>query len=338
MKILVTGSAGFIGSALSIKLLDRGDTVLGIDNHNDYYNPKLKELRLSRHSNHKNYTHFRENIEDRGFIKELFQNEKFDCVVNLAAQAGVRYSIENPFAYIDTNLVGFGNILEGCRHTNVKHLVYASSSSTYGLNTQQPFSVHQPVNHPVSLYAATKKANELMAHTYSHLYQIPTTGLRFFTVYGPYDRPDMALQKFASAILNNEKIKVFNFGNHKRDFTFIDDIVDGVIRVIDNPARIDKNWDSNNPDPASSSAPYKIYNIGNNNPVNLLDYISELEKNLNKESIKEFLPIQPGDVPDTYADINDLIHDFEYKPKVTVKQGVKEFSDWFVKYYESSSK
>lgn len=338
MKILVTGSAGFIGSALSIKLLDRGDTVLGIDNHNDYYNPKLKELRLSRHSNHRNYTHFRENIEDRGFIKELFQNEKFDCVVNLAAQAGVRYSIENPFAYIDTNLVGFGNILEGCRHTNVKHLVYASSSSTYGLNTQQPFSVHQPVNHPVSLYAATKKANELMAHTYSHLYQIPTTGLRFFTVYGPYDRPDMALQKFASAIMNNEKIKVFNFGNHKRDFTFIDDIVDGVIRVIDNPARIDKNWDSNNPDPASSSAPYKIYNIGNNNPVNLLDYISELEKNLNKESIKEFLPIQPGDVPDTYADINDLIHDFEYKPKVTVKQGVKEFSDWFVKYYESSSK
>ena len=338
MKILVTGSAGFIGSALSIKLLDRGDTVLGIDNHNDYYNPKLKELRLSRHSNHKNYTHFRENIEDRGFIKELFQNEKFDCVVNLAAQAGVRYSIENPFAYIDTNLVGFGNILEGCRHTNVKHLVYASSSSTYGLNTQQPFSVHQPVNHPVSLYAATKKANELMAHTYSHLYQIPTTGLRFFTVYGPYDRPDMALQKFASAIMNNEKIKVFNFGNHKRDFTFIDDIVDGVIRVIDNPARIDKNWDSNNPDPASSSAPYKIYNIGNNNPVNLLDYISELEKNLNKESRKEFLPIQPGDVPDTYADINDLIYDFEYKPKVTVKQGVKEFSDWFVKYYESSSK
>ncbi len=338
MKILVTGSAGFIGSALSIKLLDRGDTVLGIDNHNDYYNPKLKELRLSRHSNHRNYTHFRENIEDRGFIKELFQNEKFDCVVNLAAQAGVRYSIENPFAYIDTNLVGFGNILEGCRHTNVKHLVYASSSSTYGLNTQQPFSVHQPVNHPVSLYAATKKANELMAHTYSHLYQIPTTGLRFFTVYGPYDRPDMALQKFASAIMNNEKIKVFNFGNHKRDFTFIDDIVDGVIRVIDNPARIDKNWDSNNPDPASSSAPYKIYNIGNNNPVNLLDYISELEKNLNKESIKEFLPIQPGDVPDTYADINDLIHDFEYEPKVTVKQGVKEFSDWFVKYYESSSK
>ena len=338
MKILVTGSAGFIGSALSIKLLDRGDTVLGIDNHNDYYNPKLKELRLSRHSNHKNYTHFRENIEDRDFIKELFQNEKFDCVVNLAAQAGVRYSIENPFAYIDTNLVGFGNILEGCRHTNVKHLVYASSSSTYGLNTQQPFSVHQPVNHPVSLYAATKKANELMAHTYSHLYQIPTTGLRFFTVYGPYDRPDMALQKFASAIMNNEKIKVFNFGNHKRDFTFIDDIVDGVIRVIDNPARIDKNWDSNNPDPASSSAPYKIYNIGNNNPVNLLDYISELEKNLNKESIKEFLPIQPGDVPDTYADINDLIHDFEYKPKVTVKQGVKEFSDWFVKYYKSSNK
>jgi len=338
MKILVTGSAGFIGSALSIKLLDRGDTVLGIDNHNDYYNPKLKELRLSRHSNHKNYTHFRENIEDRDFIKELFQNEKFDCVVNLAAQAGVRYSIENPFAYIDTNLVGFGNILEGCRHTNVKHLVYASSSSTYGLNTQQPFSVHQPVNHPVSLYAATKKANELMAHTYSHLYQIPTTGLRFFTVYGPYDRPDMALQKFASAIMNNEKIKVFNFGNHKRDFTFIDDIVDGVIRVIDNPARIDKNWDSNNPDPASSSAPYKIYNIGNNNPVNLLDYISELEKNLNKESIKEFLPIQPGDVPDTYADINDLIHDFEYKPKVTVKQGVKEFSDWFLKYHESSNK
>jgi len=335
MKILVTGSAGFIGSALSIKLLERGDKVIGIDNHNDYYDPQLKELRLSRHIKHSNYCHFREDIENREFIKEIFSSEKFDCVVNLAAQAGVRYSIENPNAYIDTNLVGFGNILEGCRQIKVKNLIYASSSSTYGLNTKQPFSVHHPVNHPVSLYAATKKANELMAHAYSHLYQIPTTGLRFFTVYGPYDRPDMALQKFANSIMNEETIKVFNYGNHRRDFTYIDDIVNGIIKVIDNPAVSNSNWDSSNPDPSSSSAPYKIYNIGNNNPVNLLDYIKELEINLGKEAKKEFLPIQPGDVPDTYADISDLSDELGYQPTTSVAEGVKNFSKWFKKYYES---
>jgi len=335
MKILVTGSAGFIGSALSIKLLERGDKVIGVDNHNDYYDPQLKELRLSRHIQHSNYCHFRGDIENREFIKEIFSSEKFDCVVNLAAQAGVRYSIENPNAYIDTNLVGFGNILEGCRQIKVKNLVYASSSSTYGLNTKQPFSVHHPVNHPVSLYAATKKANELMAHAYSHLYQIPTTGLRFFTVYGPYDRPDMALQKFANSIMNEETIKVFNYGNHRRDFTYIDDIVNGIIKVIDNPAVSNSNWDSSNPDPSSSSAPYKIYNIGNNNPVNLLDYIKELEINLGKEAKKEFLPIQPGDVPDTYADISDLSDELGYKPSTSVAEGVKNFCQWFKKYYES---
>lgn len=335
MKILVTGSAGFIGSALSIKLIERGDKVVGIDNHNDYYDPQLKELRLSRHIHHSNYRHYRGDIENREFIKEIFNDEKFDCVVNLAAQAGVRYSIENPNAYIDTNLVGFGNILEGCRQTKVKNLVYASSSSTYGLNTKQPFSVHHPVNHPVSLYAATKKANELMAHTYSHLYQIPTTGLRFFTVYGPYDRPDMALQKFANSIMNEETIKVFNYGNHRRDFTYIDDIVNGIIKVIDNPAVSNSNWNSSNPDPSSSSAPYRIYNIGNNNPVNLMDYIKELEINLGKEAIKEFLPIQPGDVPDTYADISDLSDELGYQPSTSVTEGVKNFSKWFKEYYES---
>ena len=335
MKVLVTGSAGFIGSALSIKLLERGDKVVGIDNHNNYYDPHLKELRLSRHIHHSNYSHLRGDIENREFIREIFSSEEFDCVVNLAAQAGVRYSIENPYAYIDTNLLGFGNILEGCRQTKVKNLVYASSSSTYGLNTQQPFSVHHPVNHPVSLYAATKKANELMAHTYSHLYEIPTTGLRFFTVYGPYDRPDMALQKFANSIMKEETIKVFNYGNHRRDFTYIDDIVNGIIKVIDNPAVPNSNWDSFNPDPSSSSAPYRVYNIGNNNPVNLMDYISELEINLGKEAKKEFLPIQPGDVPDTYADISDLSNELGYQPYTSVAEGVKNFSDWFKEYYES---
>jgi len=335
MKILVTGSAGFIGSSLSIKLLERGDKVVGIDNHNNYYDPQLKELRLSRHIHHPKYSHFRDDIENREFIKEIFASEKFDCVVNLAAQAGVRYSIENPNAYIDTNLVGFGNILEGCRQIKVKNLVYASSSSTYGLNTKQPFSVHHPVNHPVSLYAATKKANELMAHAYSHLYQIPTTGLRFFTVYGPYDRPDMALQKFANSIMNEETIKVFNYGNHRRDFTYIDDIVNGIIKVIDNPAVSNSNWDSSNPDPSSSSAPYRIYNIGNNNPVNLLDYIKELEINLGKEAKKEFLPIQPGDVPDTYADISDLSDELGYKPSTSVTEGVKNFCQWFKEYHDS---
>ena len=334
MKILITGSAGFIGSALSLKLLERGDIIHGVDNHNNYYDPSLKEARLSRHAKHENYFHHRANIENREFIRKIFKTEKFDCVVNLAAQAGVRYSIENPFAYIDTNLVGFGNILEGCRNSNVKHLVYASSSSTYGLNTKQPFSVHDPVNHPVSLYAATKKANELMAHTYSHLYGIPTSGLRFFTVYGPYDRPDMALQKFANAITQGKKIKVFNYGKHKRDFTYIDDIVEGVIQVLDKPAKSNKKWTSDLPDPASSSAPYRIYNIGNNRPVELLDYITELEKNFGIHADKEFLPIQPGDVPDTFADIDDLINDFKYRPKTNIEKGIKNFSDWYKDYYK----
>jgi len=332
MKILVTGSAGFIGSALSIRLLNQGDTIVGVDNHNDYYDPQLKEARLARHLNHPKYTHFRMNLEDRMAIAELFESEQFDCVVNLAAQAGVRYSLENPLAYVDTNLVGFSHILEGCRHNQVKHLVYASSSSTYGLNTRQPFSTHEGVNHPVSLYAATKKANELMAHTYSHLYNLPTTGLRFFTVYGPYDRPDMALQKFTRAIVRGDPIKVFNYGKHRRDFTYIDDIVEGIVRVIDRPAPINPDWDSNNPDPASSSAPYRIYNIGNNNPVELMEYIKALESSIGIKAEKELLPLQPGDVPDTFADVDDLVKEFGYKPSMSVKQGVANFVKWYKEY------
>ena len=332
MKVLITGSAGFIGSALSIRLLDRGDIIVGIDSHNDYYDPALKEARLARHSDHPNYTHIRMNLNNREAMAKLFQDEKFDMVVNLAAQAGVRYSIENPLAYIDTNVVGFGHILEGCRHNSVKHLVYASSSSTYGLNTKQPFSVHESVNHPVSLYAATKKANELMAHSYSHLYKLPTTGLRFFTVYGPYDRPDMALQKFTRAILAGEAITVFNYGKHKRDFTYIDDITEGIIRALDRPAPINPDWDGNNPDPATSSAPYRVYNIGNNNPVELSDYIEALEKSLGIKAEKELLPLQPGDVLDTYADVDDFVEEFGYKPLVNVNQGVENFVRWYKEY------
>jgi len=332
MKILVTGSAGFIGSAVSLKLLERGDTVVGIDNHNNYYDQKLKETRLARHKDHQNYTHIRISLEDSNEIAKVFKKEKFDSVINLAAQAGVRYSLENPLAYIDSNIVGFANILEGCRNNMVNHLVYASSSSTYGLNTKQPFSTHESVNHPVSLYAATKKSNELMAHTYSHLFNLPSTGLRFFTVYGPYDRPDMALQKFANAIISGKPIKVFNYGKHKRDFTYIDDIVEGIIRTLDKPASPNLNWDSNNPDPATSSAPYRIYNIGNNCPVQLMDYIEALEKALGKSTEKKLLPIQPGDVPDTYADVYDLIEEFDYKPSTSVKQGIENFAKWYKKY------
>jgi UDP-glucuronate 4-epimerase len=334
MKLLVTGSAGFIGSALSIRLLNRGDEVVGIDNHNDYYDPSLKEARLDRHSDHPNYTHIRMNLEDRVSMDNLFKEGLFDTVVNLAAQAGVRYSIENPLAYINTNLVGFANVLEGCRHHKVEHLVYASSSSTYGLNTKQPFSTHDSVDHPISLYAATKKANELMAHTYSHLYDLPTTGLRFFTVYGPYDRPDMALQKFTRAIMSGKPIKVYNYGKHRRDFTYIDDIVEGIIRIIDRPAKPNLDWDSNNPDPASSSAPYKVYNIGNNSPVKLMDYINALESSLGKMAEKEFLPLQPGDVPDTYADVDDLVEQFGYKPQMSVDKGVENFSMWYKEYHD----
>jgi len=334
MKVLVTGAAGFIGSTLSLRLLERGDEVVGIDNHNDYYDPALKEARLARQIDHTNYTHIRIDLADRAGMAALFEEHKPQRVVNLAAQAGVRYSLENPLSYIDSNLVGFGHILEGCRHNGVEHLVYASSSSVYGANTQMPFSVHHNVDHPLSLYAATKKANELMAHTYSHLYDLPTTGLRFFTVYGPWDRPDMALQKFAQAITKGETIKVFNYGNHRRDFTYIDDIVEGVIRILDRPAPPNPDWTSDKPDSATSSAPWRVYNIGNNNPVNLMDYISALEEVLSTEAKKEFLPIQPGDVPDTYADVTDLVEQFGYKPATPVKEGVANFAKWFVEYYK----
>lgn len=333
MKVLVTGSAGFIGSAVSIKLLEIGYEVIGIDNHNSYYDPALKEARISRHLNNPKYTHLRISIEDRKEIELLFKEHQFDCVINLAAQAGVRYSIQNPEIYIDTNIVGFTNILEGCRHNKVKHLVYASSSSTYGLNTKQPFSTHDNTDHPISLYAATKKANELLAHTYSHLYNLPTTGLRFFTVYGPYDRPDMALQKFTWSILNDEPINVFNYGDHRRDFTYIDDIVEGIIRVMKKPATENDKWDGKNPDPATSSAPYRVYNIGNNTPVKLMAYIKALEDSLGKKAKKVLLPIQPGDVPDTFADIDDLLNQFSYKPKMTIEQGIKNFVSWYKDYH-----
>lgn len=334
MKILVTGSAGFIGSALTIQLLNRGDVVVGIDNHNDYYDPNLKEARLSRHINHQNYLHNKIDLNDKTGIAQIFKENQFDCVVNLAAQAGVRYSIKNPLAYIDSNLVGFANILEGCRHNNVRHLVYASSSSVYGLNTKQPFSTHSSADHPVSLYAATKRSNELMAHAYSHLYNLPTTGLRFFTVYGPYDRPDMALQKFTRSILKNETIKVFNHGKHKRDFTYIDDIVEGLLKTIDNQAKPNLSWDGNNPDPASSKAPYRIFNIGNNKPVDLMEYIYALENFLGKKAKKEMLPLQPGDVLDTFADVDDFVEHIGYKPKTSIEQGVENFVLWYRKYNE----
>jgi UDP-glucuronate 4-epimerase len=317
MKILVTGSAGFIGSALCIKLLERGDQVIGIDNHNDYYDPALKEARLARHANHQNYTHLRIDITERSAIEQVFVEHKPQGVINLAAQAGVRYSIENPLAYVDSNIVGFAHILEGCRQNKVKHLVYASSSSVYGSNTKMPFSTKDNVDHPISIYAATKKANELMAHSYSHLYSLPTTGLRFFTVYGPWDRPDMALQKFTKAILCGEKIQVYNYGKHRRDFTYIDDIVEGLTRVLDKPPI------------KGHKPPYSIYNIGNNNPVELMDYIKALEDALGTKSRKELLPLQPGDIPDTYADVDDLIREFHYKPTMTVKDGVGNFVKWY---------
>lgn len=334
MKILVTGSAGFIGSALTLKLLERGDEVVGIDNHNNYYDPKLKEARLARHLKHPAYTHIRLDLHDREKTAEIFRLQKPQRVVNLAAQAGIRYSLENPLSYIDSNLVGFAHVLEGCRHNEVEHLVYASSSSVYGANTRMPFSVHHNVDHPLSLYAATKKADELMAHAYSHLYGIPSTGLRFFTVYGPWDRPDMALQKFTKAILAGEEIDIFNYGNHLRDFTYIDDIVEGVLRVIDTPAEGNEEWDSSNPDPGTSLAPWKIYNIGNNSPVKLLDYVSCLEEALCIQAKKNLKPLQPGDVPDTFADVADLVRDFDYSPKTSIEEGITVFVDWYREYYK----
>lgn len=333
MKILITGSAGFIGSALSIKLLDKGYEVVGIDNHNNYYDVSLKEARLKRHLDHPNYKHIRIDIENREAMEKIFRSEIFDVVINLAAQAGVRYSIKNPTAYIDSNLVGFANILEGCRSNNVKHFIYASSSSIYGLNSKIPFSSNDGTNHPVSLYAATKKANELMAHSYSHLYKLPTTGLRFFTVYGPYSRPDMALQKFAKAIMNDEYIDIHNHGNHLRDFTYIDDVIEGTWKVLQKPALSNSEWNSKIPDPATSVAPYRIYNIGSNKPVNLMDYIKVLEITLGKKAKKKFLDLQPGDVIDTYAQINDFVNEFEYKPLTSIEDGIAKFSSWFKEYY-----
>ena len=334
MKILVTGSAGFIGSTLTLSLLARGDTVVGIDNHNDYYDPALKEARLERFIDNPNYKHLRADLSDRQIIEEAFANNKPECVVNLAAQAGVRYSIENPLAYINSNIIGFAHILEGCRHNDVKHLVYASTSSVYGANTSMPFSVHQNVDHPLSVYSASKKSNELMAHTYSHLYGLPTTGLRFFTVYGPWGRPDMALFLFTKAILSNKKIQVFNHGKHRRDFTYIDDIVEGIIRTLDSPATSNLKWNSDQPDPATSNAPWRIYNIGNNKPIELMDYIAALEKALGKTAEKEFLPLQAGDVPETYANVDDLVEQFHYKPTTSVEEGINRFVSWYRDYFK----
>jgi UDP-glucuronate 4-epimerase len=334
MKVLVTGSAGFIGSTLVLRLIARGDSVVGIDNHNDYYDPAIKEARLARYANHPNYTHLRIDLADRNAMEACFAIHKPQRVVNLAAQAGVRYSIENPLAYIDSNVVGFAHILEGCRHHCVEHLVYASSSSVYGANTAMPFSIHQNVDHPLSLYAASKKANELMAHTYSHLYNLATTGLRFFTVYGPWGRPDMALFKFTKAILAGEPIQVFNYGKHRRDFTYIDDIVEGVIRILDRPAPGSLGWNSDQPDPGTSKAPWRVYNIGNNTPVELMDYIAALEKALGKKAEMELLPLQAGDVPDTYANVDDLVEQFHYKPTTTVEDGIARFVAWYRDYFK----
>ena len=334
MKVLITGAAGFIGNDLAIRLLERGDEVIGIDNLNDYYDPSLKEARLARVTDNPGFTDVRINLEDREGMAEVFKKHKPDRVVNLAAQAGVRYSLENPNSYIDTNIVGFMNILEGCRYNDVEHLVYASSSSVYGSNTKMPFSVHDNVDHPVSIYAATKKANELMAHTYSHLYRLPTTGLRFFTVYGPWGRPDMALFLFTRKILAGEPIDVFNYGKHRRDFTYIDDIVEGVIRTLDHVAQPNPDWSGDHPDAASGTAPYALYNIGNNEPVELMHYIEVLENCLGRKAEKNMLPLQAGDVPDTYADVQDLVRDVGYKPDMSVEQGVANFVDWYREYYK----
>lgn len=334
MKVLITGSAGFIGSKLSSVLLQRGDQVVGIDNVNDYYDPTIKEARLKQFCDHNNYTEARINLEDRDAMAEIFRIHKPDRVVNLAAQAGVRYSLENPHAYVDSNIVGFVNILEGCRHNDVEHLVYASSSSVYGANTNMPFSVTDNIDHPVSLYAASKKSNELMAHTYSHLFQLPTTGLRFFTVYGPWGRPDMALFLFTRKILAGEPIDVFNYGKHRRDFTYIDDIVEGVVRTLDNVPGGNPKWSGDAPDPSTSKGPYRVFNIGNNQPVELMDYISTLEKCLGKEAEKNLLPLQPGDVPDTYADVQALVDAVGYRPNTPIEVGIANFVEWYREYFK----
>jgi len=333
MKVLVTGTAGFIGSHLALRLLARGDEVIGVDNVNDYYDVRLKEARLARIKHQPGFTEVRADIHDRTVMEDVFSRYKPQRVVNLAAQAGVRYSLKNPYAYVDSNLLGFVNILEGCRHHGVEHLVYASSSSVYGANTRLPFSVHDNVDHPISLYAASKKANELMAHTYSHLYGLPTTGLRFFTVYGPWGRPDMALFLFTKAILEGKPIDVFNHGDMRRDFTYIDDIVEGVIRTLDNVAQTNPAWDGDIPDPGSSRAPYRLYNIGNHNPVQLMRLIELLEQCLGKVAEKNFLPMQAGDVPATYADVDDLIRDVGFKPATTLETGIPAFVKWYQEFY-----
>ncbi len=335
-KILVTGAAGFIGFSLSKRLLEQGDEVVGLDNLNDYYDVGLKLSRLRQITMQENFKPVRLDLADREGMARLFREENFDVVVNLAAQAGVRYSLINPHAYVDTNLVGFVNILEGCRHNNIKHLVFASSSSVYGANTKMPFSVHHNVDHPVSLYAATKKATELMAHAYAGLYKLPSTGLRFFTVYGPWGRPDMAYFLFTKAILEGRPIDVFNYGKMQRDFTYIDDIVEGVIRVIERVPAPDPDWSGDRPDPSSSYAPYKIYNIGNNNPVELMRFIEVLEDSLGKKAEKNLLPIQAGDVPATYADVDDLIKDVGFKPSTSIEEGINKFVQWYKEYYKIS--
>ena len=333
MRILVTGAAGFIGSNLSHRLLERGDSVLGYDNLNDYYDPTLKQARLDRLTPHKAFSFVKAALEDRPALERAFTDFRPQRVVNLAAQAGVRYSLTNPHAYVESNLVGFVNILEACRHGGVEHLVYASSSSVYGANRKLPFSVRDAVDHPVSLYAATKKANELMAHTYSHLYALPTTGLRFFTVYGPWGRPDMALFLFTRKILAGEPIEVFNHGKHSRDFTYIDDIVEGVMRTLDHVATPNPNFDPLAPDPGSSSAPYRLYNIGNDRPIELARYIELLEAKLGRSAQKILLPMQPGDVPDTWADVAELSHDTGYAPSTPVEVGIERFVDWYRAYF-----
>jgi UDP-glucuronate 4-epimerase len=359
-RILVTGAAGFIGFHLSQRLLEEGKQVVGIDNLNDYYDVNLKKARLAILKKYDNFTFHKINIANRRAMEDLFQGKResriakretkrfsphaldsmpsaaFHTVVHLAAQAGVRHSITNPYAYIDSNIVGFINILEGCRHHKVKHLVYASSSSVYGANTKMPFSIHHNIDHPVSLYAATKKANELMAHTYSSLYKIPTTGLRFFTVYGPWGRPDMALFLFTRAILEGKTIDVFNHGKMQRDFTYVDDIIEGVARVIKKTPKPNKSWSGDEPDPGTSYAPYRVYNIGNNNPVELMTFIETIEKTLGKKAKKKLLPLQAGDVPATYADVDDLMEDVGFKPATPINEGIKKFVDWYLKYYQKS--
>ena len=333
MKILVTGAAGFIGAATTIKLLERGDEVVGLDNLNEYYDVTLKEARLKRLMSHANFRFVKLDLADSAAVAALFAREKFPRAVHLAAQAGVRYSLENPHAYVTSNVTGTLNILEGCRHAGVEHLVYASTSSVYGANTNMPFSVHKGVDHPLSLYASSKRANELMAHNYSALFKLPTTGLRFFTVYGPWGRPDMALFLFTRNILEGKPIDVFNNGHHQRDFTYVDDIAEGVVRASEQIAQPNPKWDGNAPDPATSFAPFRLYNIGNNRPVQLLRYIEVIEEALGKKAIKNFLPLQAGDVPETFADIDDLVRDVGYRPATPVEVGVRRFVDWFCDYY-----